>query len=149
VAGLANVSFRHAIRAMRFEQLLMRWRGVRADVPVDPAAMLAVVRISPAASWSSRARQRGRALRAAGCGVRLRLAWNAFAGGRRPAAWRPAVAVFAAAGLPAPTLRIEATIGAGAAAVDVVHLATDVPTLRPELERQGLVAAGESDFREG
>jgi SAM-dependent methyltransferase len=51
---------------------------------------------------------------------------------------------FERAGLPAPTLRLEAVIGSGAASMDAVHLVTDlVATLLPKMERFGIVAASE------
>ena len=58
-------------------------------------------------------------------------------------------AVFVGAGLPIPTLRFDALIAAGPQARDVVRLVTDLATtLRPDIERLGLVAAGDPDFTE-
>jgi 2-polyprenyl-3-methyl-5-hydroxy-6-metoxy-1,4-benzoquinol methylase len=52
--------------------------------------------------------------------------------------------VFAAAGLSTPTMRYESVIGAGANCSDQVHFTTDVAvTLLPDIEKLGLVTAGE------
>jgi SAM-dependent methyltransferase len=54
--------------------------------------------------------------------------------------------VFVAAGLPAPTMRMEALIAGGADSVDHVHLEVDpVRALLPEIERLGLATAAEID----
>jgi hypothetical protein len=48
------------------------------------------------------------------------------------------------AGHPGATLRLESVIASGPAAIDVVHLVTDlVGTLLPSMERLGVVAASE------
>lgn len=53
-------------------------------------------------------------------------------------------ATFLAAGLPAPTMRLEALLGGGPNAADVMHLlAGVVATLLPEMERLGVATAGE------
>ena len=58
-------------------------------------------------------------------------------------------AVFALAGLPLPTLGFDALVAAGPPARDVVRLVTDLATtLRPDIERLGLVASGDPDFAE-
>jgi SAM-dependent methyltransferase len=58
-------------------------------------------------------------------------------------------AIFADAGLPLPTLRLEAAIGSGPAAVAPVRLITDLATtLQGDLKRLGLVAADEPPFSE-
>jgi SAM-dependent methyltransferase len=50
--------------------------------------------------------------------------------------------VFEAAGLPPPTLRMEAVIGSGSRAVDVVHLVSDlVETQLPAMERYGIATS--------
>jgi SAM-dependent methyltransferase len=55
-------------------------------------------------------------------------------------------ATFIAAGLPAPTMRFESVIAGGATSADHVHFEMDlVPTLATEMERLGVVAAGELD----
>ncbi len=52
--------------------------------------------------------------------------------------------VFSAAGLKAPTLRLESVIGAGAGCNDVVHLVTDlVETLAPDMERLAVATRAE------
>jgi len=52
--------------------------------------------------------------------------------------------VFERAGLPTPTLRLESVIASGSAAIDAVHLVTDlVATLLPSMERMGIVKASE------
>lgn len=57
--------------------------------------------------------------------------------------------VFAAAGLPTPALGLEALIATGPAARDAVCLITELATtLRPDIERLGLVAADDPDFAE-
>jgi 2-polyprenyl-3-methyl-5-hydroxy-6-metoxy-1,4-benzoquinol methylase len=53
-------------------------------------------------------------------------------------------AAFVAAGLPAPTMRIEAVIGAGDDSHAVVDLIAELAlTMLPEMERLGVVSAGE------
>jgi len=53
---------------------------------------------------------------------------------------------FVAAGLPPPSLRLEAVIGGGANSVDVLQLVADlVPTLLAEMERLGVTTAAEAD----
>jgi SAM-dependent methyltransferase len=55
-------------------------------------------------------------------------------------------AVFEQAGLAAPTMRLEAVIGSGQNAADRINLVTDlVQTLLPDMERLGIVPAGEVD----
>lgn len=52
--------------------------------------------------------------------------------------------VFERAGLSRPTLRLESLIASGPAAIDTVHLVTDlVATLLPNMERMGLLEASE------
>ena len=52
--------------------------------------------------------------------------------------------VFERAGLAAPALQLESVIGSGPAAIDVVHLVTDlVATQLPTMERLGIVTASE------
>src|ERR1700722_9771685 len=52
--------------------------------------------------------------------------------------------VFERAGLSRPTLRLESVIASGPAAIDTVHLVTDlVATLLPNMEGMGLVNASE------
>jgi SAM-dependent methyltransferase len=52
--------------------------------------------------------------------------------------------LFEDAGLPSPTLRLEAVIASGPRAVDVVHLVTDLmETQLPSMERLGIVAASQ------
>jgi 2-polyprenyl-3-methyl-5-hydroxy-6-metoxy-1,4-benzoquinol methylase len=52
--------------------------------------------------------------------------------------------VFEKAGLSRPTLRLESLIASGPAAIDTIHLVTDlVATLLPNMERMGLVKASE------
>jgi len=54
---------------------------------------------------------------------------------------------FERAGLPTPTLRLESVIASGTAAVDVVHLVTDlVATQLPSMERMGIVNASEIEL---
>jgi SAM-dependent methyltransferase len=51
---------------------------------------------------------------------------------------------FVAAGLPAPSMRLEALVGGGTKGLDCVHLVADlVATLLPEMERLGIAAAGD------
>jgi hypothetical protein len=51
---------------------------------------------------------------------------------------------FVAAGLPALSMRLESAIGGGASSSDQVHFKTDLArTLVPEMERLGVVTAGE------
>jgi 2-polyprenyl-3-methyl-5-hydroxy-6-metoxy-1,4-benzoquinol methylase len=46
-----------------------------------------------------------------------------------------------------PTLRLESVIASGAAAIDVIHLVTDlVATLLPSIEREGIADASEVDL---
>ena len=53
---------------------------------------------------------------------------------------------FVDAGLPAPTLRLESVIGAGANSTDQVRFTTDVAlTLLSEMEDPGLLTPGEID----
>lgn len=55
-------------------------------------------------------------------------------------------ATFVAAGLPAPSMRLQSVIGGGANSSDQVHFKTDLArTLVPEMERLGLVTADEVD----
>jgi SAM-dependent methyltransferase len=55
-------------------------------------------------------------------------------------------ATFIAAGLRAPSLRLESVIAGGASSSDQVHFEMDlVETLLPEIERLGLAAAGDVD----
>ena len=55
--------------------------------------------------------------------------------------------LFERAGLPTPTLRLESLIGSGPAAIDAVHLVTDlVATLLPSMERMGIVDASEIEL---
>jgi SAM-dependent methyltransferase len=55
-------------------------------------------------------------------------------------------ATFVAAGLPAPSMRLESVIGGGANTSDHVHFKTDLAcTLAPEMERLGVATAGEVD----
>jgi hypothetical protein len=52
--------------------------------------------------------------------------------------------VFERAGLSRPTLRLESVIASGAAAIDAIHLVTDlVATLLPNMESMGLVKTSE------
>jgi len=52
--------------------------------------------------------------------------------------------VFEAVGLPLPILRLESVIASGPAAIDAVHLVTDlVGTLLPSMERYGIATASE------
>jgi len=52
--------------------------------------------------------------------------------------------VFKRAGLSEPTLRLESVIGSGPAAIDAIHLVTDlVATQLPNMERMGVVKASE------
>jgi SAM-dependent methyltransferase len=54
--------------------------------------------------------------------------------------------LFGDAGLPPPTLRMEAVIGSGPQAVEVVHLVTDlVETLLPTMERLGIMTSSRVD----
>jgi protein-L-isoaspartate O-methyltransferase len=54
---------------------------------------------------------------------------------------------FESAGLRSPTLRLESVIASGAAAIDVIHLVTDlVATLLPSIEREGIADASEVDL---
>ena len=56
-------------------------------------------------------------------------------------------AVFEDAGLPPPTLRLEAVIGSGARALEAVHLVTDlVETQLPAMESLGIAQASEVDY---
>lgn len=51
---------------------------------------------------------------------------------------------FERAGLAAPALRLESVIASGPAAIDAIHLVTDlVATLLPSMERMGIVKASE------
>jgi hypothetical protein len=51
---------------------------------------------------------------------------------------------FVSAGLPAPTLRLEAVIGGGANGLDCLRLAGDlIPILLPEMLRLGVATAAE------
>jgi SAM-dependent methyltransferase len=55
-------------------------------------------------------------------------------------------ASFVAAGLPAPSMRLESVIGGGANSSDQVHFKTDLArTLVPEMERLGVATAREVD----
>jgi len=55
-------------------------------------------------------------------------------------------ATFVAAGLPAPSMRLESVIGGGANSSDQVHFKTDLArTLVTEMERLGVVTASELD----
>jgi len=56
-------------------------------------------------------------------------------------------ATFVAAGLPAPSMRLESVIAGGTNISDYVHLKTDVAcSLAPEMERLGIATAGEVDI---
>jgi hypothetical protein len=56
-------------------------------------------------------------------------------------------ATFIAAGLPAPTLRLEALLGGGEQAADRIQLFADLArTLLPAAERLGLAPAGGVDL---
>jgi hypothetical protein len=53
---------------------------------------------------------------------------------------------FVAAGLGAPSMRLEALIGGGANGTDVLRLMADlVATLLPEMERLGVTTAAEAE----
>jgi SAM-dependent methyltransferase len=68
------------------------------------------------------------------------------AGGAETQSGSKVPSVFAAAGLPAPTIRMTTVVGAGANSRDVVgRLAAIVRTLLPSMEERGLVAPGEID----
>jgi hypothetical protein len=55
--------------------------------------------------------------------------------------------VFERAGLSRPTLRLESVIASGPAAIDAIHLVTDlVATLLPNMERIGLVKASDVEL---
>jgi SAM-dependent methyltransferase len=55
--------------------------------------------------------------------------------------------VFIAAGLPAPTMRMESLIAGGSDSVGVIHLEVDpLRTLLPEIERLGLATAAEIEI---
>jgi 2-polyprenyl-3-methyl-5-hydroxy-6-metoxy-1,4-benzoquinol methylase len=55
-------------------------------------------------------------------------------------------ATFLAAGLPAPTMRLEAVIAGGASASDQVHFEMDVArTLLPEMKRLGVATAADDE----
>jgi len=56
-------------------------------------------------------------------------------------------AVFVAAGLPAPTMRMESVIAGGADCADHIHFEVDpVRTLLPQMERLGLATAAQIDI---
>ena len=56
-------------------------------------------------------------------------------------------ATFVAAGLPAPSMRLESVIGGGVNSSDHVHLKTDLArTLVPEMERFGVATTGEVEI---
>jgi len=53
-------------------------------------------------------------------------------------------AAFVGAGLPAPAMRLDALVGGGASAADLLHLNADiVASLLPEMERLGVATAAE------
>jgi SAM-dependent methyltransferase len=55
-------------------------------------------------------------------------------------------ATFVAAGLPAPTMRLEAVIAGGANSLDQVHFELDcVESLLPEIERFGIASAADME----
>jgi SAM-dependent methyltransferase len=55
-------------------------------------------------------------------------------------------ATFLAAGLPPPTMRLEAVLGGASNSLDRLHLVVDlVETLAPDMERLGVVTAAEID----
>ena len=55
--------------------------------------------------------------------------------------------VFERAGLARPTQRLESVIASGPAAIDAVHLVTDlVATQLPNMERMGIVKASEAEL---
>jgi SAM-dependent methyltransferase len=57
-------------------------------------------------------------------------------------------ATFVAAGLPAPSMRLESSIAGGASSSDHVHFKTDlVRTLIPEMERLGVASADEVNIQ--
>jgi hypothetical protein len=54
---------------------------------------------------------------------------------------------FVAAGLPAPSMRLESLIGGGTNSSDCLRLVADlVGTLRPEMERLGIATAADVEF---
>ena len=56
-------------------------------------------------------------------------------------------AVFVAAGVPAPTMRLESVIAGGGDCVDHIHFEVDpVRTMLPHMERLGLATATEVDI---
>lgn len=56
-------------------------------------------------------------------------------------------AAFVAAGLKAPSMKLEAVIGAGVEGADVIHLVTDlVETLAPDMEKLGVATRDEIRF---
>ena len=56
-------------------------------------------------------------------------------------------AIFLAAGMPAPSMRLEAVVGGAANGLDRLHLIADVArTLLPEMERLGVATAAEVDI---
>jgi SAM-dependent methyltransferase len=66
------------------------------------------------------------------------------AGGAQTRLGASLASLFERAGLSRPTLRLESVIASGPAAIDTVHLVTDlVATLLPNMERMGLVNASE------
>jgi 2-polyprenyl-3-methyl-5-hydroxy-6-metoxy-1,4-benzoquinol methylase len=66
------------------------------------------------------------------------------AGGAQARLGASLASLFESAGLSRPTLRLESVIASGPAAIDTIHLVTDlVATLLPNMERMGLVKASE------
>jgi hypothetical protein len=66
------------------------------------------------------------------------------AGGAQARLGASLASLFERAGLSRPTLRLESVIASGPAAIDTIHLVTDlVATLLPNMERMGLVKASE------
>lgn len=151
-SGIRNVSFIEGDPAdMKFEQLFdaVVGRYVLQFLP-DPASSLAKLsrHLRPGGimafhelDWAG-ARSSPPAL-----GYDLCCKWCAETIGRLGAETSMGVklhSIFLAAGLKAPSLRLESVIGAGMECADVVHLVTDLAeTLAPDIENLGVTTRGE------
>ena len=155
-AGVANISFRHgdpsAMDLGRFDAIAGRY--VLMFMP-DPAATLARLsgRLRPGGTvvfheldWTdARCAPSSATYRQVCDWIRQAL----VASGADDVLGTRLAAVFALAGLQLPTLGFDALVAAGPPARDVVRLVTDLATtLRPDIERLGLVASGDADFAE-
>jgi trans-aconitate methyltransferase len=153
--GLSNVSFRHGDPAeMSFERPFDAVVGRYVlQFMEDPSAALAKLakRVRPGGviafhelDWAGARSAPSVPTYDRACGWASRTIELSFAQTRLG----PRLAsLFAKANLPPATMQLEAVVASGRAALDVIHLVTDlVATLLPTMERIGVASASEVDI---